>query len=528
MVGASFSFSIPRILALCLAAFLFVAASAVLSISGPAAAATPSDAQCEARDNGTVARLVQCINERELWRRLKAFQQIADANPGPNGHGNRNTGTSGYRASVRYVAARMRQAGYRVTIQSYDWKRFAIEGVPVFETRSIEDRPGQDWVVARLSGSGTLTAPIEPPRLHAGANESASGCAAGDFAGFVPGRIALLQRGSCAFDSQVQNAQRAGAAAVIIYNDQGSPDAAGRRERRDGGSYQALLVNPIAIPVIAVVSHALGTKLARDYANGSAPSAHIDVQTKIKSDVDYNVIADSPYGDREHVVVVDAHLDAIFGAGMLDNASGSTTILEIALNLAHSKTRNQLRYIWFGGEELGLLGSHYYTQNLSPAQLKRIAFDVDVDVTATPNFDVLVADPAHAHNVKKFPPNVVPESVVGNDAFADYFASAGIISRNALFGNDGTDSNSFSLVGVPNSGILTQQDCCKHAWEVELWGGYPGNYEGRVPGHNGGCVDWPHRWCDNISNNDPFVLQFISKAVAAVTLKLANDAGLGR
>src|SRR6059058_3631110 len=45
---------------------------------------------------------------------------------------------------------------------------------------------------------------------------------------------------------------------------------------------------------------------------------------------DWNVIADSKGGDKNHVVVVDAHLDAIFGAGMLDNASGSATILDIA------------------------------------------------------------------------------------------------------------------------------------------------------------------------------------------------------
>ena len=115
---------------------------------------------------------------------------------------------------------------------------------------------------------------------------------------------------------------------------------------------------------------------------------------------------------------------------------------------------------------------------------------------------------------------------MGNRDFAEYFSSVGVESRNAGFGNDGTDSNSFSLVGVPNSGILTQQDCCKHPWEVRLWGGFPGNYEGKVPGFNGGCVDRPKRWCDNLSNNDRFVLEFVSRAVAHVTLKLANDASL--
>ena len=92
------------------------------------------------------------------------------------------------------------------------------------------------------------------------------------------------------------------------------------------------------------------------------------------------MIADSPYGDPNHVVVVDAHLDSIFGPGMLDNASGSTTILEIALQMSGTPTLNQLRYIWFGGEELGLLGSAYYTNNLTPEERNVIAFDIDADV----------------------------------------------------------------------------------------------------------------------------------------------------
>ncbi|HTZ70566.1 MAG TPA: hypothetical protein VMB71_07950, partial [Acetobacteraceae bacterium] len=175
---------------------------------------------------------------------------------------------------------------------------------------------------------------------------------------------------------------------------------------------------------------------------------------------------------------------------------------------------------------LGLLGSHYYTRHLKAAELRRIVFDVDVDVTATPNFDVLVADPRYAHDVSRFPPNVVPDSKIGNRLFATYFRSIGIPSQNARFGNDGTDSNSFSLVGVPNTGILTNQDCCKHAWEVKIWGGFLGNYEGKIPGFNGGCVDQPHRWCDNLFNNDPLVLEFVSKAVAYVTFKLANDRAL--
>src|SRR5206468_7171864 len=90
---------------------------------------------------------------------------------------------------------------------------------------------------------------------------------------------------------------------------------------------------------------------------------------------DYNVIADSKGGDPNHVLVVDAHLDAIYGAGMLDNASGSATILDIAQKMKNVRPRNKLRFICFGGEELGLLGSIHYVNNLSADELGRIRSD---------------------------------------------------------------------------------------------------------------------------------------------------------
>jgi Peptidase family M28/PA domain len=477
-----------------------------------AAASAPATSDCRTRVNDTRAKLLECIQAGALWHHLAHFQKIADANP-HDGHASRDTGTPGYLASVDYVAHLMRNAGYRVTIQPYEWRRFEILGTPAFAVDG--ETSITDWSVARLSGSGTVAAPMQP---------ADSGCSAKAFAGFARGRIALLRRGSCAFDTAVANARDAGAGAVVLYNDDGNGEAG--RGARDGRAFPATLETPADIAVVGVLSYAQGAALAARASAGAL--ARIDIRTQHKSDTDYNLIADSPFGDPRRTVVVDAHLDSIHGAGMLDNASGSTTILEIALNMARTHTRNRLRYIWFGGEELGLLGSHHYVNTLSAEELGRIAFDIDVDVTATPNFDVLIADPANARNVEKFPPNVVPRSKIGNRAFADYFRSAGIVSRSAGFGNDGTDSNAFSLVGVPNTGILTQQDCCKKEWEVALWGGFLGNYEGKVPGHDGGCVDRANRWCDNLSNNDRFVFEFVSKATAAVAFTLANDRSLRR
>lgn len=503
------------------AGFVLAAVALAGASASPTLSATRSD--CQHRDNGTERRLLQCIKAAPLWQHLQDLQKIADENPGAKGHGNRNTGTPGYRASVNYVANLMEQAGYRVQIQSYQWRQSRTIGASTFSIDGHSLAIAKDWFVASLSGSGKVRAEIAVPGHHDQDKASGTGCESGAFKDFRRGYVALLRRGSCDFERQVANAEHAGAAAVILYNDNPSLVANSYRKNSDGRAFQIQLSQEAHVPVIGALSYSSGELLAAACRSAKAPIADISVRTETKSHTDYNVIADSPFGDPEHTIVVDAHLDAIYGAGILDNGSGSSTILEIARNLANTPTKSRLRYIWFGGEELGLLGSKYYTRNLGKAELKKIAFDIDVDVTATPNYAVLIADPGHAHDADEFPPNVVPDSQIGNHAFLKYFRKIGIPARIASFGNDGTDSLSFSLAGVPNTGILTQQNCCKHGWEVRLWGGFSGNFEGKIPSRNGGCVDWPGRWCDNLSNNDRVVLEFVSKAVAAVVLKFANN-----
>jgi hypothetical protein len=231
------------------------------------------------------------------------------------------------------------------------------------------------------------------------------------------------------------------------------------------------------------------------------------------------VIAESRGGDKNHVLVVDAHLDAIYGAGMLDNASGSATILDIAQKMKKVNPLNKVRFIWFGGEELGLLGSAFYVNNLSPSELGRIGYDLDADVTATPNYTIGVLDPAES--TTQFPSQVYQPSLISRDQSIAYFDSIGL--NHELFSPAGTDAFNFNLVGVPASGLLTGQDCCKSQEEVDLFGGQVGNFEGNLGTTDGGCVDNPFRWCDNLSNNDPAVLTFISKAFANTVIRMAFD-----
>jgi len=87
----------------------------------------------------------------------------------------------------------------------------------------------------------------------------------------------------------------------------------------------------------------------------------------------------------------------------------------------------------------------------------------------------------------------------------------------------GTDAISFNFVGIPASGVLTGQDCCKTQQEVDLFGGFLGNFEGNIPSFDGGCVDNPFRWCDNLSNNDPDILTLMSRTFANMVVQMAFD-----
>jgi len=510
---------------------LLLAVTALAAAVSPAHAASrsPDNARiseftCNSRRQTTADMLAECINADPLWRHLVNFEQIAIANPGPDGHPSRNIGEPGYLASAKYVMNKMRAAGYTVQLQQYTVPYFNYTGMAYFNRTTPAPASfalRDDWNPATYSGSGAPTARIQPVGTlafpAADNNGTSSGCSATDFSSFVAGRIALVERGGCTTYTKVRNAANAGAVGVIIFNDGSANHVTAFR-----GSVNRFV--PVAIPVV-MTSYQLGRDLRNEYVASQKPTVHLDVQTiHDPFRADYNVIADAPNGDPNRVVVVEGHLDAIYGEGMLDSASGSATMLEVGLKMAHTNTRNHLRYVWFGGEELGLYGSDYYVFNLSDADAQKIVFDIDADVTATPNHVTAIADPTNSINGLDFPDGVNAASQVGTNYFISYFNAHNL--PYVVWSNDGTDSWNFAWRGIPNTGILTGQDCCKTQDLVDKFGGYLGNYEGHIPSFDGGFVDRPFLWGDNLDNNDKNRLEVTSKAFAWVTWQLANDANI--
>jgi Peptidase family M28/PA domain len=519
----------PRLKSRRLGAWAVVCLAVVLALLAAPGASAITPAECDARANDTPSKLLECIQTDDLMAHMQAFQDIADANPGPDGMPSRNSGEPGYKASADYVADVMEDAGYNVTIQTYKFDYYAYSGIPTFSEVSPNAHDyllGTEWGPGQTTGStigvslvaaGGIVIPPTP------APSSTSGCTMADFPLTISGHVALIQRGGCNFGVKVLNAQAAGATGVVIFNE-GNPGRTGLTI----GSMVDANGNPF-IPTIPVgfTTFAVGEDLFNQIQAGSAPVVSLSVPAIVTPNVDdYNVIAESKGGDKNHVLVVDAHLDAIYGAGMLDNASGSAAILDIAQKMKNVDPVNKLRFVWFGGEELGLLGSTYYINNLTATQASHIGYDLDADVLATPNYSIGVLDPAAPDFFGRtvtatFPNRVYKPSTIARDQAIRYFDSQGL--NHILFSPVGTDAFNFNAVGIPASGLLTGQDCCKTQEEVDLFGGQLGNYEGNLGTFDGGCVDNPFRWCDNLDNNDPDVLTFMSKAFADMVVRMAFD-----
>jgi Zn-dependent M28 family amino/carboxypeptidase len=105
-----------------------------------------------------------------------------------------------------------------------------------------------------------------------------------------------------------------------------------------------------------------------------------------------NIFAETISAQTDNVVVVGSHLDSVpAGAGINDNGSGSAVNLELALTLSQCLVNpiNRVRFAWWAAEELGLLGSRHYVDDLvknNPSGLADIILNLNFDMIGSPNF----------------------------------------------------------------------------------------------------------------------------------------------
>ncbi|MCR9161067.1 MAG: M20/M25/M40 family metallo-hydrolase [Nannocystaceae bacterium] len=402
--------------------------------------------------------LAESIDAESLMAHLAQLQAIGDA------HGNRSVGTPGYVASADYVRARLQAAGYDTAVdQDFDVTVFEelsppslSASAPLDDTYAVEE----DFVTARYSGSGTVTAPVVPIDINlSGNNQNNSGCQPEDFDGFPPGAIALIQRGSCTFVNKVNRAIDNGASGVILFNQGGNDN------QQDPLSVGIDPDNPDNPPTV-FTSYAVGAALAG--ATGVEATITVDGLTEVRTT--RNVLVERVGTDAEQVVMFGAHLDSVpAGPGINDNGTGSMALLAIAERLAQCDPARTVRFAWWGAEEIGLLGSAHYVQTLADSDRASLMFYLNFDMIGSPNFVRFV----HDGDGSRYG-NAGPE---GSDAleqfFADHFDALGLPVTEARF--DGrSDYGPFLDAGIPTGGLFTGAEGNKSGQETRQYGGTQG------------------------------------------------------
>ena len=203
------------------------------------------------------------------------------------------------------------------------------------------------------------------------------------------------------------------------------------------------------------------------------PGTVARVKTEVLEDLaeSVNVIAETPGGDPSRTVVIGAHLDSVpEGPGINDNGSGSGGILEIAEVYAAQdrEPRNKLRFMWYGAEELGLIGSTRYVESLSQDEKDDILVMLNFDMIGSPNFARYVYDGDGT---------IGPEGPTGSglieDVFIEYFASQGLFNEPTAF--DGrSDYGPFIADGIPAGGLFTGAEDPKTEEQAAEYGGIVG------------------------------------------------------
>ncbi|MEV0279468.1 M28 family metallopeptidase [Streptomyces sp. NPDC050610] len=245
-----------------------------------------------------------------------------------------------------------------------------------------------------------------------------------------------------------------------------------------------------------------GYRASLDYVKGKLDAAGFTTtvqQFTSSGATGYNLIADWPGGDPNHVIFAGSHLDSVnAGPGINDNGSGSAAILEVALAAAREgfKPDKHLRFGWWGAEELGMVGSRYYVSNLPAAERSKIDGYLNFDMVGSPNPGYFVYD----------------DDAQLEKVFKDYYATKNIPTEIETEGDGRSDHAPFKNAGIRVGGLFSGADYIKTAAQAQKWGGTSGRAFDA-------CY---HRSCDTSANINDTALNNNSDAIASAVWALSG------
>lgn len=423
------------------------------------------------------------VREADIAAHLDALAAIAAEHDG-----NRASGTSGYEASVDYVAGELEAIGYAVTRQPVDFTFFR-EAAPVSLSVGGQSWTGIEWLHAMVySAGGDVTGSLQAIGIEDGAPSETAGCDAADWSTLSPGNIAIVFGGPCLRRDVVSLAQDAGAGAVITMY-----PTWGVNQTR-----QPTLLDPAGIDIPAL---AVGREpaLALLGAVESGGQARLSVEVEMSAATAENVIGELP-GSNESVVMLGGHLDSVLdGPGLNDNGSGAATLLAVAAAVARAAPPSDtVRFAFWAIEELGTHGSNHYVESLGAAEIERIEAYINLDMVGSTNAGRYVYEDEFAAQGS----SDITRRLL--DAFATQGAAATTIP------SGGSDHLAFQRAGIATGGLFSGIAPLSDE-EAELYGGEAGVAADQ-------CY---HLACDDRNNVDTATALLFGQAVAAVVGALA-------
>ncbi len=371
---------------------LTVFSAAALALAAVAADPTGADRAARAITAGSAIATVERLSSPEFAGRL--------------------TGTEGHRKAALWMAEEARKAGlappsgFPGYLQPFPVTAAGIESaflelLPAGGDAAGAPQPlvlGKDYMPMLSSATGEVTAEV----IFAGFGITAPDQGRDDYAGLdVRGKIVMVLRGEPRTGewkdyhttlARTRNAAERGAAAFLLVD---SP-VLSANEKIARGIPEAMVSEVVADALLDSSPKVKTDEIRRVMERGGTASfptgrtLHFAVRARPPRDGQgVNVVALLPGSDRSlagEYVAVGAHLDHIgdwpaLNPGADDNASGSAALLEAARAAAavRPRPRRTIAFVWFGGEELGLLGADWFARH-PPAGLARCVAVLNMDM----------------------------------------------------------------------------------------------------------------------------------------------------
>ncbi|MFJ8235657.1 M28 family peptidase [Ureibacillus sp. NPDC094379] len=304
--------------------------------------------------------------DNKIVKRIKVeniYNHIAELSKQP-----RVAGTQGEYEAVEYIKRQFESYGYETELQPFD--------IYSYTAPSLNELKVDGNNLTSSSFTYGVNGEVTSELVYVGLG------APSDFEGKdISGKIALIQRGSYSFAEKIINAKKAGASAVIIYNNTG------------GVINGTLGKSDDYIPAVAITQEQ-GLALKERLGQGETITATLKVEgAKTNKATSHNVVATKKATQKStgQLVLVGAHHDSVAGApGANDDASGTATVLELARIFANAPTDTDLRFVTFGAEENGLLGSYEFVERMTQEDYDRTVGMFQMDMVGSKDAGELI------------------------------------------------------------------------------------------------------------------------------------------